>query len=102
MLLKSNIYNYDIDSFIKEHFLEYISIEELSTIKLCELSSGHYYSYSKSTKSFKKCYYEDCCSLKSNKGDCDMRRRLSGDKFEALLKGTEFEYLLDISKSGKV
>ena len=68
--------------------------KEIACEKILDrLTKGKYYKYDK-TSNLNFYYYKDCCA-RSRKDKCD--RGLSGDKIEAMLIGTEFEYLLDFS-----
>lgn len=59
------------------------------------LTSSKYYKYEKSYD-LCYCYYKDCCA-QNRKDKCD--KGLSGEKIEALLVDTEFEYLLKLLHS---
>lgn len=87
LLLSSNMFKYTLT---EEDILCSVSREIACEKVLDRLTRGKYYKYDKSYN-LNFCYYKDCCT-RSRKDKCD--RGLPGNKFEAMLKGTEFEYLL--------
>lgn len=88
LLLRSNLFRYQLT---EEDILESMSKEIACEKVIDKLTAGKYYKYSKSSN-LNFCYYKDCCAH-SRKDKCD--KGLTGNKFEAMLKGTEFEYLLN-------
>lgn len=92
MLLRSNMFKVDREA-IYACELEYSSLETACEEMLLNLTKGKAYAYDKS-KELKYCYYKPCCMMNREKALCD--RGLSGDKFAALLKDTEFECLLKL------
>ena len=98
MLLKSNMFKYDIDMYIENHRLEYSSLEVLSTSRLTDLTVNTPYHYSKKISVFAVCYYLDCCKNINNHGQCKIRTTSLGrNKLVGMLKDTVFEYLLLLS-----
>lgn len=89
LLLKSNMFQYypidDNDIIINNY-----DMEAYYTAEIERLTKGTLYSYSKYSE-LKNCYIKECCSI-NRKDKCD--KGLSGDKITALLKDTEFAYLL--------
>ena len=87
LILSSNMFNYSLtDKDILKYRSKEIACEEI----LFTLTGGKYYKYDKSSN-LNFCYYKDCC-MRSRRDKCD--KGMSGDKFEALLRGTPFEYIL--------
>lgn len=87
LLLRSNMFRY---SLTEDELLGSVSREIACEKVIDKLTSGKYYKYEKDYN-LNYCYYKPCCARK-RKDKCELG--LSGDKFEAILKGTEFEYLL--------
>lgn len=94
LLLRSNLFKYELS---ENEILSGMSKEIVCEDIISRLTKSKYYKYEKSYN-LNFCYYKDCCA-RSRKEKCD--RGLSGDKIEAMLKGTEFEYLLSFRSSPK-
>ena len=92
MLLRSNMFKVSIEDITKDELM-YKSLEDRCTSLLHELTAGKAYAYDKNVK-LKSCYTKPCCTVSRKNEMCD--RGLIGEKFSALLKGTEFEYLLNL------
>ena len=91
--------NDDIDNFIEDNRLNYYSLEDLCTKRLVDLTKGTLYSYDKGAKEFSSCYYLDCCHNENNDGSCSLRRtELAKNKTIAMIKNTDFSYILDYIK----
>ena len=91
LLLRSNFFNIDILT-IKNNILQFASLEEKCTQLLEQITKGKIYTYSKGDVPL--CYLEDCCKMNRSRVTCD--KGMSGDKIEAMLKGTEFEFILEM------
>lgn len=92
-----------LGNFVYANITKYQSLEQLYTKRLQDLTKDTLYSYSKSKSKFPLCFYKPCCSVKAYRKElCDKRMEyLNKDKFEYLLKGTEFEFLLDLRDFNK-
>lgn len=90
MLLRSNMFKVPVDEIMKDVLL-YPSLENRCEALLKEKTKGTIYSYSKS-KDLKRCYYVSCCTMDRGRLSCD--KGMSGDKYKALLEGTEFDCFL--------
>lgn len=91
LLLKSNFFKLH-DDVIKKDLLGYVSLEDRCTELLKSITKGKIYAYNKGSAPL--CYFEDCCTMNRSKLQCD--KGMSGDKIEAMLLNTDFEFLLKI------
>lgn len=92
LLLCSNMFRYTLS---EQDILGSMSKEIACEKVITTLTSSKYYKYEKSYD-LCYCYYKDCCA-QNRKDKCD--KGLSGEKIEALLVDTEFEYLLKLLHS---
>lgn len=90
MLLRSNMFKVSVDEIMKDVLL-YPSLENKCEALLKEKTKGTIYSYNKS-KDLKRCYYVSCCTMDRGRLSCD--KGMSGNKYKALLEGTEFDCFL--------
>ena len=91
-LLRSNMFRVTVD-YIYKDILDYKSLEARCEDLLNDFTLGKHYKYDKKS-ALSGCYYLDCCVKNRKHIICD--KGVSGNKFEALLKDTEFEALLYI------
>lgn len=99
LLLKSNlILDNNLDDFVNDNRLKFNSLETLYTYRLKELTKGTLLSYKKKADEFSLCYYKNCCSNNNYRSsDCDLRKKFyKKDKFEKMLKDTEFSDFLEL------
>lgn len=102
MLLRSNlIKDENLEEFVEENKLKYISLESLFTERLKSITKETLYSYSKSSQNFSVCYWMDCCANKKYQSNLSCRwinKWRGKNKFVELLKNTIFEYFLNWSR----
>lgn len=92
LLLRSNMFGISKEEIFKDE-IKYPSLEVACECLLTSITKNKIYSYDKQ-KYLKPCYYLDCCSMNQSNIQCD--RGLSGNKFKALLDGTEFDIFLKV------